>query len=76
MTIRIPYDSSILRVLVNGEIYDRFGDNVSVTIRIPYNNGISGVCVNGETPNRFGDKITPCESAFFGILRPKDPEPE
>ena len=58
MTIRISYDS-ILRVWVNGETYDRFGDKVSVTIRIPYNSGISRVWVNGETPNRFGDKVTP-----------------
>ena len=58
VTIRIPYDS-ILRVWVNGETYDRFGDKISVTIRIPFNSGISRVWVNGETLDRFGDKVTP-----------------
>ena len=58
MTIRIPYDS-ILRVWVNGETYDRFGNKVSVTIGIPYNSGISRVWVKGETPDRFRDKVTP-----------------
>ena len=58
MTIRISYDS-ILRVWVNRETYDRFGNKVLVTIRIPYNSDISRVWVNGETPDRFGDKVTP-----------------
>ena len=57
MTIRIPYDSSILRVWINGETHNRFGDKVLVTKRIPYNSGISRVWVNGETL-RFGDKVT------------------
>ena len=59
MTIRIPYNSSISRVWVNGETHDRFGDKVSATIRISYNSGISIVWVNGETHNRYGDKVTP-----------------
>ena len=58
MTIRIPYDSSILIVWINGETHNRFGDKILVTIRIPYNSGISRVQVNGETPDRFGDKVT------------------
>ena len=59
VTIRIPYNSDISRVWINGETHDRFGDKVSVTIRIPYNSGISRVWVNGETHDRYGDTITP-----------------
>ena len=59
MTIKIPYNSGISRVWVNGETHDKFGDKVSVTIRILYNSGISRVWVNGETHDRYGDTITP-----------------
>ena len=58
MTIRIPYNSGISRVWVNGETHDRFGDEVSMIIRIPYNSGISIVWINGETCDRYGDKVT------------------
>ena len=58
-TIRIPYNSDISRVWINGETYNRFGDKVLVTIRISYNSGISRVWVNGETHDRYGDKVTP-----------------
>ena len=58
MTIRIPYNSGISRVWVNGKTHDRFGDKVSMIIRIPYNSGISIVWINGETCDRYGDKVT------------------
>ena len=58
VTIRIPYNSGISRVWVNGETHNRFGDKVLVIIKIPYNSGISRVWVNGETHDRFGDKVT------------------
>ena len=59
VTIRIPYNSDISRVWINGETYNRFGDKVLVTIRISYNSGISRVWVNEETHDRYGDTITP-----------------
>jgi len=43
VTIKIPNNSGMSRVWVNGETHDSFGDKVSVTIRIPYNSGISKV---------------------------------
>ena len=49
MIIRISYNNSILRVYVNRDTHNRFGDKVSMTLRIPYNSGVSRVWVNGDT---------------------------